>query len=1425
MKSPRFSRVGLFGLRAKWITRAIVLFLALGLPVLSQAQTTQTWLDANANNDWSLTALNWSGPVGWTNGNSASFTGTGETIEIASDITVKDITVSGVTSTYTLADANNDSAFAFSTGSTITVTNVGATLVMSEIITAGEINKAGAGMLTLSAANSFSGAVSVTAGTLRLTNNSALGSTTGATSVSGTGAIELTNNVTISGESLTVNSGGDNYGGLRAAANALATWAGSISLGANNRLGAYSGGLLDITGTMSGSGLVVSSAGSGTSTGVVRISSTGNTYSGNTTIIRGILRIAVDGALPSTTVLDIDFSSAAEDATFDLFGRTQTLGGLTRSGTLNGAGLAYLTNLNAAAATLTINNSSAYTYSGVIQDGLGLVNLIKTGSGNQTLSGNNTYTGTTTVSAGTLTMSGNNTLSGAITVNGGSLVMAGSNTLNAITVNSGSMSLSGSNTLNGNITIGGTVTSSLTLGGANTLGSGVTLQVTANGVLTAGNNGAFGAAGGNTISVAAGGRVVLQNGVTITGKTISIAGTGGNNNGALQSDASATATWAGNVITTSVDSRIGGGAGGILNVNGVISGSGGVLFSRGDSATTVLNAVNTYTGDTMLFASGGTGAKLIIGVDNALSGTGRLSVFGSVTASVAMTVDLNGKVAAFSGLDTSANHATGPVLFVQNNGGQRSTLTLSGNNLTLEQVFNGRLNDGTSGASGLSLIKNGSFIQTLVNANGYTGSTTLNAGTLQVGKATLAGYTGSNGALASTSIILNGVGGSIASTSSNTATLAIDNLGASNNSANRIADTAAVSLRGGVLIYRGSDQAATNSSETLGMLEANTKRSILTVSFGGTNTATLTFNSYSRLATGGTILVNGTNLGLNGTDTSSVSRIFFTNAPTLVGATAALNTGINSSAQNTVVVPGLLGESSSGVGTATGTANTFLTYNASTGLRPLDLATEFTTNDLKAGDNIYLTSNYAGLPASVSVNSLIIGGTSTTVTLGSSKVLTIASGNLLFASGASNITLGNNTGDVVFGGGEGIVSINSTGNTFFTSRIVGAVNMAYYGSGTLVTNQQNTYTGNTLFAVNTVIPQSSSQGSPGAPTSGPFGTGTIIFAGSGIRATSANNVLLHNNVELRSDLGIITGGGTSTLTFTGGVTLSTGTRVLSNNADANTYFSGTITETAAGSGITLAGGSTKAIVFSGNNAYTGATIVNSSMLVINGNQSAATGAVNVNGGTLGGFGTLGGALTVASGAILSPGDIGTSNASLSGTLSSVSSLTLKAGSNTNLQITTPTFTSLDNFGGHLPGTSGFMDYVVANGNVAGDAGSNHDKLIFSGTITQETGAKIIVTSNGFVPAAGQIFNLVDWGTISGTSFSTALGATTRTGATDSSDDLDLPDISFTGLTWDTSLFSTYGIIVITPEPGRAVLLALGVAGFVLRRRRAAVEKV
>ncbi|OAI57011.1 hypothetical protein AYO49_00395 [Verrucomicrobiaceae bacterium SCGC AG-212-N21] len=1172
---------------------------------------------------------------------------------------------------------------------------------------AGGVTKTSTGTQTFSGANTYGGTTAVNQGTLLVASNGALGATGvgNNTTVAVGGGVTLANGVVVTGESIGISgSGVASFGALQTVAGGTAEWAGDVTietLGA--RLGAQAGGTLIVSGNISnGASNTLAISGEG-GTGTVLLSGTGSTYTGTTQIIRGVLKLGAHNALSTVATLDVDSNIAAEDATFDLNGFSQTVAGLQRSGAGSGAGGSIITNSGTAASTLTVNQSGTTTFNGIIQDGTGGVNLTKTGAGSLTLSGANTYSGVTS-------------LSGA-----GSEIIVGHNT-------------------------------------------------------------ALGTTAGGTV-VASGARITLGNGVTVTGETLTLTGSGGNNNGALQTTNGASSEWAGAVIVNGTDARIGAGTGGTLTISGAISGTVPILFSRADNATTILNAVNTYTGDTQLFNNGGagvTGSTLKIGVDNAINAGSRLSAI-STLATKSMTLDLNGHILTLRSLDTSASHASGAVFFVANNAvGTTSVLTLADPSSAAgaNAIFAGILQDGASGAGGLSLVKSGGFLQILIGNNTYTGSTTVNSGTLQVGGQ--ASTFGQNGALASTAINLNG------------GLFAIDNLGASNNNNNRLADAANFTFNGGAFIYRGSDQ-GTNSSETIGNITLAGGFRTFTVAFGGSNTATVNANQITRPAQGGILLVNGANLGAPGS--ANVSRIFFNVTPDLVGT----STGANAGLKDMMIVPFLVGEATAatgGTGTATGTANTFLTYDPATGLRPLNPLDEFTQNSFVANQNIRLTNTTpTNLSTSTAINSLLLAGGGATIASG--QTLTVNSGAILFASG-SGLTLGG-AGTLNFGAREGIITINAGGNTTIGTLITGTAGVSYYGSGTLVLGvQQSTYSGDTRLQVGTVIPQGSSSGPAGAPTSGPFGTGTVILAGSAMRATTSTAITIGNNVQLAANTSFISSGTAASdkvLTFTGAVTITGGDRTITQSSGANTVFTGNIGDGGNNLGLNIAGTATSAIVTTGANSYGGTTnIGGTSTLMVNGTHTGAGTYTVSSGATLTGGGAIttkaGSSVSIGAGGILSVGNGTSSAVDLVITTSAGGALTF--ASNTSIL-------RLDIFSDASPGTGSDQ---------TGDP-TRADKLVVVGNV-ELNGARLIVgdpNNVGGTFSLGDKWDIFDWGTPPTGNFTINLS--------------DLPTLG-TGLAWDTSdLLAGGSISVITavPEPSRVLLLVLAGMALLMRRRR------
>ena len=122
-----------------------------------------------------------------------------------------------------------------------------------------------------------------------------------------------------------------------------------------------------------------------------------DTYTGLTTINSGTVVVGSATALGPAAHAAVAFG--ASSGTLSLNGNSISLTGLT---TTNATPI--VQNANAAAATLTITNTAANTYAGLLQDGTGggALALVVNGTNTLTLSGANTYGGGTTVTGGTL---------------------------------------------------------------------------------------------------------------------------------------------------------------------------------------------------------------------------------------------------------------------------------------------------------------------------------------------------------------------------------------------------------------------------------------------------------------------------------------------------------------------------------------------------------------------------------------------------------------------------------------------------------------------------------------------------------------------------------------------------------------------------------------------------------------------------------------------------------------------------------------------------------------------------------------------------------------------------------------------------------------------------------------------------------------
>ena len=334
------------------------------------------------------------------------------------------------------------------------------------------------------------------------------------------------------------------------------------------------------------------------------------------------------------------------------------------------------------------SGSGGITISGVIANGdagTGVVAVRQNNSnGTMTLSGNNTYTGGTTVDAGTLALGAASRLSntGALTINGGTFDMKTfSDTVGAVAVNGGLLS-NGTLTGSSYAVTGGTISAVLA-------GTGVALTKTGTGTTVL--SGANTYAGGTFLN---GGVLSVSSKANFANKALTFDG------GTLEATASFSDLTGANDTTLNAGGgtiRIGAG---LANSWGsaTISGAGG-LTKEGDGVLT-LAANNSYAGGTVI--NGGT-----------------------LSIDTSARINSNNGGLTFNG---GTLRTTGTLGFT------KSTTLLAGGG-TFE-VADGTINTWNSAISGDGqLTKTGAGQLNLTAANAYRGDTLLKSGTLLVGSA------------------------------------------------------------------------------------------------------------------------------------------------------------------------------------------------------------------------------------------------------------------------------------------------------------------------------------------------------------------------------------------------------------------------------------------------------------------------------------------------------------------------------------------------------------------------------------------------------------------------------------------------------------------------------------------------------------------
>ncbi len=212
--------------------------------------------------------------------------------------------------------------------------------------------------------------------------------------------------------------------------------------------GQNTNGVINVNGVLSGAGkpVVIGRDDSNALQTNTRVEFDGaNTYTGDTRIDAGILRLGSSGDLSDDTDIFI-----ASDGTFNLNGQSVTVNSVAESGGGN-SGV-----INLGSGTLTIDGDYAGTKFQNSISGTG--SLVKNGAGGLGLFGTQSYTGTTTVNGGTLQISSDMSSSEIIVNSGATLSIQGNVSINDLTINAGGTVQQNGFTLtvNGDINTAGT---------------------------------------------------------------------------------------------------------------------------------------------------------------------------------------------------------------------------------------------------------------------------------------------------------------------------------------------------------------------------------------------------------------------------------------------------------------------------------------------------------------------------------------------------------------------------------------------------------------------------------------------------------------------------------------------------------------------------------------------------------------------------------------------------------------------------------------------------------------------------------------------------------------------------------------------------------------------------------------------------------
>ena len=771
----------------------------------------------------------------------------------------------------------------------------------------------GGGSVVLSGASTYTGGTTLDTNTSIIFGVATTGTVTNGPV--GTGTLTLNNNSTIlsDGTARTIANatsvqGNFTFGGTVAGNNV--TLSGNMALAAGaHTVTVTSPQVTDtITGSISG-GTNFTKAGAG----VLVFAPVGsNSYGGSTTVAGGVLQLGTATGVPSASSVIINAGAA-----FDINAKAGSVGSLAGDTSTTGG---MVTN-SAGAATLTIGNDNTNTtFAGVITAATPAnLALTKAGTGNQTLSGINTYTGATTVNGGTLTLQNNSassasatladtaitvastgtfaisSLGASATVNAGNTVTAAAGA--TLTLTSGNFTMADGALSTFNLIQGSSVTNGLTTSGtaqltfdigstngtndllaitrAANIGAGTKIAINVVGTsLTIGNAytliTASSGLGSANFGLAASGLNISAGGYTYAGSLATSTSTAEILTIGAQTSTLAAAYWDG--AQNSTWNTFSNGATNWSSTSGSIAEAGllpafntNVFFTVANppgagNLTTTLGT--DFAINSLNFSGTGTSATSPVSISGNNLTINATNAGGNTTGNGISIAAGNGNVSIASNVvlgnsQTWTNNSSN-TLTVSNTG---STITGSNTNLTVAGSGNTTIGDAIQTGSG-SVTNSGSGTLSLSGTNTYTGGTNINGGVVQVNSA---------GALGTSGTISFG-GGTLQFTSNN-------NTDYSSRISTAASQAVSVDTNGQNVTF------ASNLTSTGGSL-AKAGAGTLTVTGTDSYTGTTTVS-------GGTLQVgNGSSGGLTGTSAVTVAGGSTLGSAVLSGGTGSISGGI-----------------------------------------------------------------------------------------------------------------------------------------------------------------------------------------------------------------------------------------------------------------------------------------------------------------------------------------------------------------------------------------------------------------------------------------------------------------------------------------------------------------------------------------------------